>query len=57
VVAWGADDPYIPVSFGRAYAQRLPSARLLELEHAGHWPWVDRPELIDEVVAFLSEPG
>ena len=57
MVAWGAEDPYIPVSFGRAYAERLPDARLVELEGASHWPWIDRPELVDEIVAFLSEPA
>jgi pimeloyl-ACP methyl ester carboxylesterase len=54
LVAWGAKDPYIPARFGRAYAQRLPKAELLELPDAGHWPWIDRPELIDRVLAFLG---
>jgi pimeloyl-ACP methyl ester carboxylesterase len=54
LVAWGMDDPYIPARFGRAYADALPGAELLELEHAGHWPWLDRPELVDRVVDFLS---
>lgn len=54
LVLWGREDPYIPVRFGRAYAERLPGAELVELEGAGHWPWLDRPEAIDRVVAFLE---
>ena len=37
-------DPYIPARFGRAYAEALPDAELLELPDAGHWPWLDRPD-------------
>ncbi len=54
LVAWGVDDPYLPVGQGRAYADALPDSQLIELERAGHWPWIDRPELIDRVVAFLG---
>jgi pimeloyl-ACP methyl ester carboxylesterase len=54
LVVWGARDPYLPARFGRAYADALPEARLLELPDAGHWPWLDRPDLIDTVVDFLA---
>jgi pimeloyl-ACP methyl ester carboxylesterase len=54
LVAWGMRDPYIPGRFGRAYASVLPHAELLELPDAGHWPWLDRPDLVDRVVDFLS---
>ena len=54
LVVWGAQDPYIPVSFGRAYAEVLPNAELVELPHAGHIPWLDRPDVIDRVVDFLG---
>ncbi|MBA2296928.1 MAG: alpha/beta hydrolase, partial [Actinobacteria bacterium] len=46
--------PYIPVRFGRAYAERIPGAQLLELPDAGHWPWLDRPDLIDRTLSFFS---
>jgi pimeloyl-ACP methyl ester carboxylesterase len=54
LIAWGMRDPYIPGRFGREYANALPHAELLELTDAGHWPWLDRPDLVDRVVAFLS---
>jgi pimeloyl-ACP methyl ester carboxylesterase len=25
------------------------------VEDAGHWPWVDRPDLIDRIASFLEE--
>jgi pimeloyl-ACP methyl ester carboxylesterase len=54
LVAWGMRDPYMPDRFGAAYASALPHAELLELPDAGHWPWLDRPDLVDRVVDFLS---
>ena len=55
LVIWGVDDPYLSVRQGQAYAAALPDSELVELERAGHWPWIDRPELIDRVVAFLGQ--
>lgn len=54
LVVWGAHDPYIPPRFGAAFAARLPNAELLEFDQAGHWPWIDQPELIDRVAGFLG---
>jgi pimeloyl-ACP methyl ester carboxylesterase len=57
LVVWGMRDPYIPARFGAAYAEAL-NAELLELPDAGHWPWLDRPDVVDRVVEFLaSTPG
>jgi pimeloyl-ACP methyl ester carboxylesterase len=54
LVAWGLKDPYIPARFAADYAHVLPNAELLELADAGHWPWFDRPDLIERLVGFLS---
>jgi pimeloyl-ACP methyl ester carboxylesterase len=54
LVVWGSQDPYIPARFAAAYAAALGQAELLELEDAGHWPWLDRPDVIDRVVEFLG---
>ena len=58
LVAWGADDPYGSPRFAHAYAEALGGpVRTEVVDGAGHWPWIDRPELIDTVAAFLREPG
>jgi pimeloyl-ACP methyl ester carboxylesterase len=54
LVLWGADDPYIPASFAQAYADALPDAKAKVLENAGHWPWLQRPELVRDVSSFLA---
>lgn len=55
LVVWGQRDPYLGPELGRAYASQLPNAELLEVEGAGHWPWIDRSELVDQVVDFLDD--
>jgi len=54
LVVWGGRDPYIPLEFGRAYADRLPGAELAALPDAGHWPWIERPDVIDRGNGFLA---
>lgn len=57
LILWGALDPYIGPDDGRAFERQLGDARFVIVERAGHWPWIDRPELVDEVVAFLAAPS
>lgn len=54
LVLWGEDDPYIPTRFASGYAAALGDARLELVEGAGHWPWHDRPELVERVCAHLD---
>lgn len=54
LVVWGAHDPYIPARFGDAYAASIAGARVEHVPDAGHWPWLDRPDLIDRFAAFLD---
>jgi pimeloyl-ACP methyl ester carboxylesterase len=55
LVMFASDDPFIPQEFGAAYAQALGGQTRLEpLDRAGHWAWLDRPDLIDEVAEFLA---
>lgn len=54
LVVWGDSDPYISVTDGRFFERRLPDARFRLVERAGHWPWIDRPELVGEVNRFLA---
>ncbi|HEX5853694.1 MAG TPA: alpha/beta hydrolase [Solirubrobacteraceae bacterium] len=54
LVAWGMKDPYIPARFAGEYARALANAELLELPDAGHWPWLDRPDLLERLAEFLG---
>ncbi|MDQ3644448.1 MAG: alpha/beta hydrolase [Actinomycetota bacterium] len=54
LVLWPTADPYLGAEFGPAYAAALGAAELEVVEDAGHWPWLDRPELVARVAAFLS---
>lgn len=54
LVVWGEHDPYVPVAFADAYARALGGAELLKLADAGHWPWLDRPDLVARVSDFLA---
>ena len=58
LVVWGDADPYIGSQFADRIAGALGGeARVEHLPDAGHWPWLDRPEVIDMVVDFLLERG
>jgi pimeloyl-ACP methyl ester carboxylesterase len=54
LVLWGAQDPYIPPSFAQAYADALGDAQARVLDGAGHWPWLQHPELVQEVCRFVT---
>ena len=55
LVMWGGDDPYLPTQFAAAYGEALGGETTVEvIEDAGHWPWIDKPELVERVCAFLS---
>lgn len=51
---WGEDDPWYPPALADAYATRLPGARVERIAGAGHWPWLDRPEVVERVAALLE---
>jgi len=53
LVLWGADDRYLPVRFAHAYGETL-GGEVEVVDGAGHWPWIDKPELVERVCGFLS---
>jgi pimeloyl-ACP methyl ester carboxylesterase len=55
LVLWGQDDPWIPARFGSGYAAALGDATLEPVQDAGHWPWIDRPEVGKRMVEFLAD--
>jgi pimeloyl-ACP methyl ester carboxylesterase len=54
LVLHGARDRYIPARFADGLAAALGDGRVEHVDGAGHWPWLDRPELVDRVVGFLA---
>jgi pimeloyl-ACP methyl ester carboxylesterase len=56
LVVWGDDDEYVPARFADGYAAVLGDATLEHVAGAGHWPWRDRPELVERVVRWNAAP-
>lgn len=54
LVLWGALDPYLPLRFGSGYAATLGDATLETIDDAGHWPWLERPELGARIIRHLA---
>jgi pimeloyl-ACP methyl ester carboxylesterase len=54
LVVWGERDPYLDPGLADAYAAALGDARTLRVPDAGHWPWLDVPELVDQICDFVG---
>jgi pimeloyl-ACP methyl ester carboxylesterase len=54
LVLWGDADPWLPAAVGDAYAAAMPQASVEHVQQAGHWPWLDRPDVVDRVTSFLE---
>jgi pimeloyl-ACP methyl ester carboxylesterase len=55
LVVWGETEPFIPRRFAQGFADALGGPAEVEIvEGAGHWPWLDRPDVIDRVSTFLG---
>jgi pimeloyl-ACP methyl ester carboxylesterase len=55
LILWGENDPWLAAELAHRYAERLPRAEVEVIEAAGHYPWLDRPELVERVAAFLGQ--
>jgi pimeloyl-ACP methyl ester carboxylesterase len=55
LIVWGERDPYIPARAAAQYAQALGGeCETALLADAGHWPWLDRPDVLEIVANFLA---
>jgi pimeloyl-ACP methyl ester carboxylesterase len=45
----------ISTRFAEAYAAALPNSTLQIVKGAGHWPWIDEPSVIDQVLSFVAD--
>ena len=58
LVIWPTDDPYLGPEWGPRHAAALGGdVRLEMVERAGHWMWLDRPDVIERVAEFLTPSG
>lgn len=56
LVVWGTDDAYIPWRQADRQRESFPSARIHLLEGLGHWPFLEDPAHVAElVIPFLRE--
>jgi pimeloyl-ACP methyl ester carboxylesterase len=56
LIAWGTDDPVIPVEHGRRAHEIVEHSRYVEIEGSGHWPMLDAPDRLHrELTSFLEE--
>ena len=56
LVIWGTEDPYLPVEQAERQRDAFPSARIELLEGHSHWPFIEDPQRVaDLVVPFLRE--
>ncbi len=55
LIVHGRKDRSAPYGGAREWALMLPNARLVTVEHAGHAPWIENPQVVfDSVTKFLD---
>jgi pimeloyl-ACP methyl ester carboxylesterase len=55
LVIWGAQDAFLPARYAEAQREIFPRAEVHTLEGCGHWPFVDEPERVANlVIPFLE---
>jgi pimeloyl-ACP methyl ester carboxylesterase len=50
LVVWGRRDPYLDVAYAERQREVFPDARVVVLDQSGHWPYVDDPEAVRDVM-------
>jgi pimeloyl-ACP methyl ester carboxylesterase len=53
---WGESDPWLKPAFADVYGARLAQATVQHVAGAGHWPWLDQPEVLQRLAAFVHRP-
>lgn len=54
LVVWGERDPWFGSELADALTGTLQHAALERIPDAGHWPWLDRSDVIDKIIEFLG---
>ncbi|MDB4989225.1 MAG: putative 2-hydroxy-6-oxononadienedioate/2-hydroxy-6-oxononatrienedioate hydrolase [Myxococcaceae bacterium] len=54
-IIWGTADRYAPVRYAEKMRQLFTQAELHLIDHSGHWPFVDEPQAVRQLVcSFVS---
>jgi pimeloyl-ACP methyl ester carboxylesterase len=54
LVIWGRQDPWFAPAFADRYSERLGQAEVWHIDDAGHWPWLERPEVANKIEEFVK---
>jgi pimeloyl-ACP methyl ester carboxylesterase len=55
-VIWGEGDAYLPVRYAEAQREVFPHAEVHTLPGLGHWPFVDDPQVVGDILtSFLQK--
>jgi pimeloyl-ACP methyl ester carboxylesterase len=55
LVVWGDDDQIVPQSAGKAYAEKLPNARLEIVKASGHCVDMEQPAALAKLVTTFID--
>ncbi|MGY1593822.1 alpha/beta fold hydrolase [Geodermatophilus sp. SYSU D00708] len=50
LAVWGRRDPYLPVGYAERQRETFPQAQVVVLDDSGHWPMLDDPVGLEQVV-------
>jgi pimeloyl-ACP methyl ester carboxylesterase len=55
LAVWGRHDPYLPAAYAERQRETFPRAEVVVLDDSGHWPMLDDPVALEQVVLpFLA---
>jgi len=58
LVLWGENDGIVAPDYGRKLCAALPNARFRQVADAGHYPQIERPEVVADLIeAFVRGEG
>jgi pimeloyl-ACP methyl ester carboxylesterase len=55
LVLWGAADRIARAGYGRGYSEAIPGARFVEVPGAGHFPHLEKPDLMARHIAAFAQ--
>ena len=55
LVAWGAEDGFVTPDYGCKLAAAIPQARFEQIAGAGHYPGIERPQALCQLIRVFSD--